>query len=127
MLFYWVCDPANPLAILSAVVNSALTITVWAPVYIAAATVRPDAVAIAVPIIAAHIIGLPTAIFVMMRVMLKFFELVRRMFAFATGRLHGDGELSSAPAPEASATYAVGASGAGARRLRPARRPVARH
>jgi hypothetical protein len=103
VLFYWVCDPANPLAILSAVVNAALTITVWAPIYIAAATVRPDAVAIAVPIIAAHIIGLPTAIFVMMRVMLKFFELVRRMFAFATGRSMVMASVG-APAPEASAT-----------------------
>jgi hypothetical protein len=86
VLFYWVCDASNPLAILAAVVNTALTVTVWAPVYVAAATVRPDAVAIAVPIVAAHIVGLPTAIFVMIRVMLKFFELVRRMFAFATGQ-----------------------------------------
>jgi hypothetical protein len=86
VLFYWVCDGASPLTIAAAVVNTALTVTVWAPVYVAAATVRPDAVAIAVPIIAAHAVGLPTAIFVMMRVMLKFFEVVRRMVAFVTGR-----------------------------------------
>jgi hypothetical protein len=86
VLFYWVCDPDQPLAILAAVVNAALTVTVWAPVYIAAATVRPEAIAIAVPIVAAHVVGLPAALFVMIRVMLKFFELVRRAFAFASGR-----------------------------------------
>jgi hypothetical protein len=77
VLFYWVCDSGHPLSILAAVVNAALTVTVWAPVYVAAATVRPDAVAIAVPIVAAHLVGLPTAIFVMIRVMLKFFALAR--------------------------------------------------
>jgi hypothetical protein len=67
VLFYWVCDPASLLAILAAVANAALTVTVWAPVYIAAATVQPDAVAIAVPIIAVHLFGLPLGIFVLLR------------------------------------------------------------
>ncbi|MCZ7641740.1 MAG: hypothetical protein M5U33_01900 [Pseudorhodoplanes sp.] len=43
VLFYWSCDPQSPLWIFSTVANTALTITVWAPVYVAAATVRPEA------------------------------------------------------------------------------------
>jgi hypothetical protein len=86
VLFYWICDPSHPLAILAGLVNTALTITVWSPVYIAAATVRPDAVAIAVPIIGAHLIGLPTAIFVMIRIMLKFFECLSGALALLARR-----------------------------------------
>jgi len=37
VLFYWVCDPASPLTILASIANAALTATVWAPVYLAAA------------------------------------------------------------------------------------------
>jgi len=107
VLFYWVCDPANPLAIVAAVVNAALTVTVWAPVYVAAATVRPDAVAIAIPIIAVHVVGLPTAIFVMMRIMLKFFDLVRRMFAFATGRSLAMAQVDAAAAEASAPPLAV--------------------
>ena len=39
VLFYWVCEATSPLAILASVANVALTATVWAPVYLAAATV----------------------------------------------------------------------------------------
>ena len=52
VLFYWACEPASPLAILAGAANFALTATVWAPVFVAAATVDPDAVIIAVPIVA---------------------------------------------------------------------------
>ena len=79
VLFYWVCDAASPLAILAGIANVALTATVWAPVYIAAATVEPDAVAIALPIIAVHVIGLPLAIFVLVRVMAAALDLRRRI------------------------------------------------
>lgn len=79
VLFYWVCDASSPLAILATVVNVALTVTVWAPVYVAAATVRPDAMAIAVPIVATHIIGLPLAMFVLMRMMVTALDLRRRI------------------------------------------------
>src|SRR5438876_5528615 len=65
VLFYWVCDASSPLAILAGIANVALTATVWAPVYIAAATVQPDAVAIALPIVAGHVIGWPLATFVL--------------------------------------------------------------
>ena len=41
VLFYWVCDAASPYAFLAALANFALTVTVWSPVYIAAATVDP--------------------------------------------------------------------------------------
>ena len=79
VLFYWVCDAASPLAILAGIANVALTATVWAPVYIAAATVEPDAVAIALPIVAVHVIGLPLAIFVLVRVMAAALDLRRRI------------------------------------------------
>jgi hypothetical protein len=79
VLFYWACEPASPLAILASVANVALTATVWAPVYLAAATVRPDAVAIAVPIIAVHLIGLPLGIFVLVRTLASALDLRRRI------------------------------------------------
>jgi len=91
VLFYWVCD-AGPLAILAGVSNAALTATVWAPVYLAAATVRPDAVAIAGPIIVLHVVGLPLAIFVVVRMLSAVFDL-RRM-------------VGSARAPAAAAAVA---------------------
>ncbi len=80
VLFYWVCDPASLLSIVATLSNTALTATVWAPVYVAAATVRPDAIAIAAPIVAVHCIGLPSAIFVAMRVMLHLLQLPRGLF-----------------------------------------------
>jgi hypothetical protein len=79
VLFYWVCDAASPLAILAGIANVALTATVWAPVYIAAATVEPDAVAIALPIVAVHVIGLPLSIFVLVRMMAAALDLRRRI------------------------------------------------
>ena len=77
VLFYWVCDPASALSILASLVNTAFTVTIWSPVYVAAATVRPDAIALAAPIIGAHVIGLPAAIFVAIRVMLTIFQVPR--------------------------------------------------
>lgn len=79
-LFYWVCDSASPFSILATVANSALTITIWAPVYLAAATVRPEALVLAVPIIGAHLFGLATAILITVRLMLAFFQLMRRLW-----------------------------------------------
>jgi hypothetical protein len=70
VLFYWVCEPDSMLSILAMLSNTALTATVWAPVYVAAATVRPDAIAIAAPIVLSHVIGLPAALFVAMRALL---------------------------------------------------------
>src|ERR1700730_8495411 len=58
VLFYWACDPASPRQTLASVANFALTPTVWAPVFVAAATVDPAAVILAVPIVAVHVIGL---------------------------------------------------------------------
>jgi hypothetical protein len=77
VLFYWICDPAHPLAILASVANVALTVTVWAPVYVAAAVVRADAIILAAPILAVHVVGLPTAILVAVRLLEKPFALVR--------------------------------------------------
>ena len=77
VLFYWVCDAASPYAFLAALANFALTVTVWSPVYIAAATVEPDAIAIALPIVLAHVVGLPASIFVLVRLMAAAFDRVR--------------------------------------------------
>ena len=79
VLFYWTCDPASPLSIAAAFANVVLTATVWAPVFFAAATVRPEALILAVPIAFNHLIGLPTAIFVVVRLMLMLLALPRQL------------------------------------------------
>src|SRR5450631_1249017 len=86
VLFYWACDPASPLAILASVANYALTATVWAPVFVAAATVDPDAVVIAVPIVALHVIGLPFGILVLIRLLARTFDATRAL----RRHIHGD-------------------------------------
>jgi hypothetical protein len=79
VLFYWVCDAKSPLSILASLANAALTITVWAPVYVAAATIKPDAMAIAVPIMAVHAVGLPLGIFVLIRMLATALDLRRKI------------------------------------------------
>jgi hypothetical protein len=81
VLFYWVCEPASPLALLAALANAALTMTVWAPVYVAAAAVRPDAIALAAPILAVHLVGLPAALLVAIRLMRAGFRIARQRSA----------------------------------------------
>lgn len=95
VLFYWVCDAASPLSILANVANVALTVTVWAPVYLAAATVRPEAAAIAGPIIATHVIGLPLGLLALIRMMASAFDLRRRIAA---------GRAASSPSVPAAAS-----------------------
>ena len=116
VLFYWVCEPSSPLAILASVVNFALTATVWAPVYVAAATAQPDALAIAVPIVILHLVGLPLGIFVLIRMMLTALELRRRV---GSGRAlprpaRASAEPPSEGAPEAPAAPGVTAPAAAA-------------
>jgi hypothetical protein len=79
VLFYWACDPASPLAILAGAANFALTATVWAPVFVAAATVDQDAVVIAVPIVALHLLGLPLGILVLVRLLARTCDAVRAL------------------------------------------------
>jgi hypothetical protein len=79
VLFYWVCEATSPLSILASLANVALTVTVWAPVYLAAATVEPEAMAIAVPIMAVHLIGLPLGMFVLIRMLATALDLRRRI------------------------------------------------
>jgi hypothetical protein len=79
VLFYWACDPASPLQILASVANFALTATVWAPVFVAAATVDPDAVILAAPIVAVHVVGLPLGILVLIRALARSFDAVRAL------------------------------------------------
>ena len=90
VLFYWACDPASPLAILAGVANFALTATVWAPVFVAAATVDPDAVVIAVPIVALHLLGLPLGILVLVRLSARSFDAVRALRQRVAGRQVSD-------------------------------------
>jgi hypothetical protein len=68
-LFYWVCSAGNPMSIVASLSNTALTLTLWGPVYLAAVTVDSDALKIALPIVATHAFGLPAAILVLARVM----------------------------------------------------------
>jgi hypothetical protein len=110
VLFYWVCTTRSPLAILASVANVALTATVWAPVYIAAATVKPEAISIALPIIALHVVGLPLALFVLVRLLATAFDLRR-------GIRSGRGPV------RASAAAATGGSAAAAG-LHPMPHPV---
>jgi hypothetical protein len=63
--------------ILASAANGALTTTVWAPVYVAAATVMPAAVVVAAAILAVHVVGLPLAIFVVIRTMTEAFDTLR--------------------------------------------------
>ncbi len=79
VLFYWACDPASPLQIVASVADFALTATVWAPVFVAAATVDPDAVMLALPIIALHVIGLPLGILVLIRLLARTFDALRAL------------------------------------------------
>ena len=79
VLFYWVCAKASPLSILASVANAALTATVWAPVYIAAATVGPEAISIAVPIVLLHVVGLPLGLFVLIRMLTNVLDLRRNI------------------------------------------------
>jgi hypothetical protein len=79
VLFYWVCDGASPYAFLAALANFALTVTVWSPVYIAAASVSPDAIAIALPIVLLHVVGLPASILVRVRLMVGALDRLRLM------------------------------------------------
>src|SRR5262249_21375728 len=92
VLFYWSCAADSPLAVLAAVVNAAFTTTIWAPVFVAAATVDADAVVIAVPIVLAHLVGLPTALFVLIRTLLWLFAGLRLVLRRLWPRLRGAGE-----------------------------------
>jgi hypothetical protein len=113
VLFYWVCEAASPLSILATLSNVALTATVWAPVYVAAATVDPDAIAIAVPILAVHVIGLPLGIFVLIRMMATALDLRRRIPNRARPQQTPDFYVASASAAFAPATAGLAVSTAG--------------
>ena len=100
-LFYWACDPSSPLSILAAVANVALTATVWAPVYVAAASVQPDAMAVAGPIIVIHAVGLPLGLFVLVRSGAAVLDFVRMKVR------GGDAENAVTQSPGAAAPVQV--------------------
>jgi hypothetical protein len=98
-LFYWVCDPASPLSMLATVADTALTFTVWAPVYIAAAIVQPDLIILAAPLAAAHVVGLPAALLVAIRVMLAVLSALRRLLRNAVPAARAAAPLHRVTAP----------------------------
>jgi hypothetical protein len=101
VLFYWACDPASPLAIPAGAANFALTATVWAPVFVAAATVDPDAVIIAVPIVGLHLLGLPLGILVLVRLSARSFDALRALRRRLARRQSRDSGLKPAAAAKA--------------------------
>jgi hypothetical protein len=105
VLFYWVCDPSSPLTVLASIANAALTATVWAPVYLAAATAQPEAAAIAVPIIMLHVVGLPLGLLFLVRLLAAVFDLRQRIGARyqAPPQLVPAAALPAEAAPTASA------------------------
>ena len=108
-LFYWVCDASSPLSILATVANVALTATVWAPVYIAAASAQPDAMAIAGPIIAIHVIGLPLGLFVLVKMVATALDFGRKK---ARGRTEAPaGVRSGAPGVALTSPAGLAVSG----------------
>jgi hypothetical protein len=102
VLFYWVCEPSSALAILAMLSNFALTVTVWAPVFVAAATVQPDAVSLAVPIVAVHAVGLPLGLFVLIRMMTTALDLKHKIPARVQKAAHAGANPSAAAPPAPS-------------------------
>lgn len=94
LLFYWVCEPRSPLSFAAGIANTALSATIWAPVYVAAATVRPDTLAVAVPILLVHLIGLPLALLVSIRLMLQIFQAPHRLM-----KRHNESGIETDDAP----------------------------
>jgi hypothetical protein len=76
-LFYWICDPASPASIVAALANSALTVTVWGPVYIAAAAVKTNALPVALPIVSIHLVGFSAVILITSRSALWLLQALR--------------------------------------------------
>jgi hypothetical protein len=102
VLFYWTCDPASPMQILASLANGALTTTVWAPIYMVAATVTPAAIVVAGWILAVHVIGLPLGLFVLIRGMTKAFDALR----FVRSRIASTEPPATPAAPDRTAASA---------------------
>ena len=100
LMFYWVCDPSSPLSFVASIANTALTATIWAPVSVAASTFRPDAIASAAPLLLLHVIGLPMALLVCIRLMAGIFQAPRWL---ASRRAEEASELPPLRAPAPSA------------------------
>jgi hypothetical protein len=86
LLFYWACAPDSLLAVLAAAANAAFTMTIWAPVFVVMAIGNATMIPIAAPIVLAHVIGLPAAIYVLARVMLRCLRYCAGCFATAPVR-----------------------------------------
>ncbi len=69
VLFYWNCEGGAPIALLAQTINWALTCTVWAPVYVAAAFAGTSAGGLAAAIVSVHLVGLPAALLIAVRLL----------------------------------------------------------
>src|SRR5262245_8635467 len=78
ILFYWACAPDSVLFVLAAAANAAFTLTIWAPVFVLLASANAALLPVAATAVVTHVIGLPAAIFVVVRAMLKLSGLLRR-------------------------------------------------
>jgi hypothetical protein len=63
----WSCGPHLGSTLIGAMVNSALLTVVWAPALVAAAIVRPDAIALAIVAAGSHLVGLTSVMIMVMR------------------------------------------------------------
>jgi hypothetical protein len=79
LFFYWSCEASSPLAFAASIANTALATTVWAPISLAAATMRPDAFVLAIPILLVHLIGLSAALLLAIRLMVRIVDAPRRL------------------------------------------------
>jgi len=105
ILFYWACAPDSVLFVLAAAANSAFTLTIWAPVFVVLASVNAALLPVAAMAVFTHVIGLPAAIFVVARAMLKLSAWLRRL----DGRAQIG--LVSQPTSQASRTDAPWSTG----------------
>lgn len=64
----WTCSGDGFLSIAALVVDLALLLTVWAPAFVAAATVNAAAIPIAASLVAGHLLGLAASVYAMVRV-----------------------------------------------------------
>lgn len=68
VMVFWTCELHTPLWFLANLVNIAMSYTVWAPVFLAVASVDPAVIFIASTIVGTHVLGLPACLYVMLRI-----------------------------------------------------------
>jgi|GEM_PF-6523253 hypothetical protein len=64
----WYCGPSGPLWFLASLADAAMILTVWSPVFAAAAWVDPAHIAAFLPIVMVHAVGLVAATYILYKV-----------------------------------------------------------